>query len=262
MPYAQNGDVKVYYEVAGEGKPFVMLHANPCDHRMWMYQIAHFSRWFRVIAPDMRAYGRTDKPTTLYPFGALVDDVLAVCAQEDVTSGILAGASMGSKMAFQLLVDHPGIFQANIQVGGNAFRGTSYDGRIVGYEAAGENVREYRAGHLKELFAPGFADTVRGQYLAAMILEDSAELTGKAIGTLFHSFDDVDLAAAVPSIEIPTLIVNGAFDNSLTGGRETSGLIPDAEHAVIEGAGHLCILEKPEEFDRLTSDFLRKNGLF
>ncbi len=36
MPYADNDGVKVYYEVAGEGMPFVMLHANPCDHPLWM----------------------------------------------------------------------------------------------------------------------------------------------------------------------------------------------------------------------------------
>jgi pimeloyl-ACP methyl ester carboxylesterase len=262
MPYARNGDISVYYEVAGEGPPLVMLHANPCDHRMWMYQMAHFSTWFRVIAPDMRAYGRTDKPTQAYPFSALVNDVLAVCKQEDVTEGILAGASMGSKMAFKFLTEHPGIFKANIQVGGNAFRGSSYDDRIRGYLGAGSTLAFYREQHLKELFAPGFSETNRGKHLVSMILEDSENLSGEAIATLFQSFDNVDLASEVDQISIPTLIINGAYDNSLTGGKKTSELIPGAEHAIIEDAGHLCILEKPEEFDKRFIDFLRSHGFF
>lgn len=260
MPYSERNGVRTYYEVTGEGMPFVMLHANPCDHWMWSYQIANFSRRFRVIAPDMRAYGRTDKPVEPYSFDALVDDVVGILEQESVTGGILAGASMGSKIAFKLAADRPGFFQAQIHVGGNAFRGSSYDSRIAGYET--EDLAAYRAGHLKELFAPGFADTDLGSYLCAAILQDTCRLSGKAIGTLFHSFDDVDLAAQVPAITEPVLIVNGAHDNSLPGGKKTAALIKRARHRVIENAGHLCILEDPAAFDALVVDFLTENGLY
>lgn len=259
MPYSTRNGVRVYYEVAGEGTPFVMLHANPCDHRMWMYQISHFSRRFRVIAPDMRGYGRTDKVETPFAFDALIDDVLGICEQEHVTGGILAGASMGSKMAFKLAVARPGLFQAHIHVGGNAFGGTSYAARIEGY--TNQHLPDYRAGHLRELFAPGFCDTGRGRYLCANILEDSERLSGKAIATLFHSFDDVDLASQVSAIREPVLIVNGIHDNSLTGGRKTAALIAGVRHEIIEDAGHLCILEDPGAFDRLVEEFLSEKGL-
>ena len=260
MPYADNDGVKIYYEVAGEGIPFVMLHANPCDHRMWMHQISHFARHFRIIALDMRGYGRTDKVETLYGLDDLVQDVIAVCEQENVTNGILAGASMGSKITFKLGVDYPDMFQAQIHVGGNSFRGTSYDGRITGYET--ENLPHYRANHLKELFAPGFSETDRGRYLSSVILEDSTRLSGKAIGTLFHTFDNVNLSEQVSAIKVPVLIVNGIHDNSLKGGRNTAALIEGAQHETIPNAGHLCILEDPETFDRITKDFLRKYDLF
>src|SRR5262245_32672989 len=51
MPYSKSNGLKIYYEVSGEGFPFVMVHANPFDHNLWMYQIAHFSTYFRIIAP-------------------------------------------------------------------------------------------------------------------------------------------------------------------------------------------------------------------
>ncbi|NKB22754.1 MAG: alpha/beta fold hydrolase [Alphaproteobacteria bacterium] len=260
MPYADNEGVQVYYEVAGEGTPFVMLHANPCDHRMWMYQISHFARHYRVIALDMRGYGRTDKVETPYSFEELVQDVISVCEQESVTSGILAGASMGSKIAFKLGVDYPDLFQAQIHVGGNSFRGTSYDGRITGYE--NEDLPPYRANHLKELFAPGFSETDRGRYLSSVILEDSTGLSGKAIGTLFHTFDNVNLSEQVSAIEVPVLIVNGIHDNSLKGGQKTAALIKNAQHETIPDAGHLCILEDPQRFDQLCEGFLHRHELF
>ena len=260
MPYCTQNGVRTYYEVTGEGPPFVMLHANPCDHRMWMYQIAHFSRRFRVIATDMRGYGRTDKPEEGYGFEELVADAFAVCDQEGVTSCILAGASMGSKIAFKMAVDRPDMVQALIHVGGNAFRGASYDGRAEGYLKP--DLPVYRAGHLTELFAPGFANSPRGRYLSNIILDDSERLSGKAISALFHSFDGFDLASQVSAIEVPVQIVNGIHDNSLEGGKKTASLIDDARHAVIDDAGHLCCLEDPATFDRIAETFLRDNGLY
>ena len=128
MPYCTRNRVRLYYEVVGKGPDLLMLHANACDHRMWMYQIAHFSRRFRAIAPDMRGYGRSDKPEEKYGFSQVVEDAFAVCEAAGVTSAIIAGASMGSKTAFSMAVERPELCRALVQVGGSAFRGGSYDG--------------------------------------------------------------------------------------------------------------------------------------
>jgi len=260
MPFAVNKGVRTYYEVTGEGPDLVMLHANPCDHRMWMYQIAYFSRRFRVIATDMRGYGRTDKPESSYGYEELAEDVYAVCKQEGVTNGVLAGASMGSKTAFKIAIDRPEMFQALIHVGGNSFRGGSYDGRAAGY--LGGDIPGYRARHLAELFAPGFSDTPRGRYLSSVILDDSHRLSGLALSALFHSFDGVELAKEVLAINVPVQIVNGIHDNSLEGGKKTAALIEGARHDVIDNAGHLCCLEDPAAFDAIATRFLQDNGLW
>ncbi len=260
MPYAVNKGVKTYYEGTGEGPDFLMLHANPCDHRMWMYQIAYFSRRFRVIATDMRGYGRTDKPEETYGFQELAEDAFAVCDQESITRGIIAGASMGSKIAFMMVLERPDLFQAMIHVGGNAHGGSSYEGRAAGY--LGADLPSYRAGHLSELFAPGFSETPRGKFHSNIILDDSAALSGKAISTLFRSFDGVDLVSQVSAIQIPVQIVNGIHDNSLEGGRKTASLINGARHDVIDKAGHLCCLEDPAKFQEICVSFLTENGLY
>ena len=81
MPYADNSGVRIYYEVAGEGDPMVLIHANPFDHRLWLYQLARFSERYRTIAVDMRGYGRSDKPTSVFSLRHMADDVVAVCEQ-------------------------------------------------------------------------------------------------------------------------------------------------------------------------------------
>ncbi len=41
--------IKIYYEVSGDGSPLALIHANPFDRRLWIYQVAHFSTFFKVI---------------------------------------------------------------------------------------------------------------------------------------------------------------------------------------------------------------------
>src|SRR5437762_2131912 len=62
MPYSTANSIKIYYEISGEGFPFVMIHANPFDHNLWMHQVAHFSTYFKVIArySGLRTFRQTD----------------------------------------------------------------------------------------------------------------------------------------------------------------------------------------------------------
>ena len=43
MPFSRSNGVDIWYEVAGDGPAMVLVHANPFDHDLWMYQTAHFS---------------------------------------------------------------------------------------------------------------------------------------------------------------------------------------------------------------------------
>src|SRR4029453_16197441 len=149
MPYSTANGLKIYYEVSGEGFPFVMVHANPFDHNLWMYQIAHFSTFFKVVALDIRGYGRSDKPTSPFSLKDMADDVLGVCRDENVEQAILAGVSVGSGMALLLGLDYPEIFTALILVGGSSGPGGAIEERIRGYTKTG--VEKYHIEHLQEL---------------------------------------------------------------------------------------------------------------
>ncbi len=259
MPYTDNGGVRTYYVTAGEGPAMVLVHANPFDHRLWLYQSAHFSHWFRVIAVDLRAYGRSDKPETPYSFADVAGDVLAACRAEGVERAVLCGASIGSKVALWLGLEHPDMFPALVLVGGGAGRGRSYDGRIAGYRD--NDVVEYRKAHMAALVAPGFWHSEIGKHLFDMFLENSASLSGEAIARLFESFDDADLVARLASLGVPTLVVNGAHDASLRGAEATTVKAKGVVHEIIPGAGHVCNLEDPAAFNRIVTEFLFANGL-
>ncbi len=146
-----------------------MVHANPFDHNLWMYQIAHFSTYFKVVAIDIRGYGRSDKPETPFSLKDMADDVLGVCRDLNVKEAILGGVSVGSGMAILLGLDHPEMFKAIIFVGGSSGPGGSIDERIHGYTKVG--IEKYHIQHLRELVAPDFADTKLGKYLLNTFVE-------------------------------------------------------------------------------------------
>ena len=157
MPYSRANGLNIYYEVSGEGFPFVLVHANPFDHNLWMYQINHFSTYFKVIAVDIRGYGRSDKPTTEFTLKDMASDILGVCQDEEVKEAILGGCSVGSGIALLLGLDRPEMFKALILVGGGSGGGAHTEERIHAYTKIG--IEKYHIRHLENLVAPEFPKT-------------------------------------------------------------------------------------------------------
>jgi len=241
VPYADNKGTKIYYEVAGEGPAMILVHAMPFDHSQWLYQIARFSTWFKVIAMDVRGHGRSANVRTPFTFGDLGDDVLAVLKAERASDVILQGVSIGSRLGAG-----PGLLSAN-----------RWD-RIKNFEEKGA---DYRIVHLEAGVSKGFAESPRGKYLLRTFTERNAWFDGKAIGQVFRSFNEDDLRPRMSSVKVPTLIVNGEFDHSLPNGRETARLIAGAVQKVLPNTGHACNLEDPAGYDALVIDWLTAKGM-
>ena len=258
MPYSSRNGVKTYYEVSGEGFPLVLVHANPFDRRMFIYQVAHFSTFFKVINIDLRGYGYSDKPAIPITMTDLCEDVVAVCRQEGVTEAIFLGVSVGGVMGLQLGLDYPEIFKALVLVGCSSQPGDRYQTRIDGY--MNEGVAKYHIQHLTSLVSKDFPQTKLGKYLLGMHTEMDSRLSAPAIAQIFHALQNRDLTARLPELKIPVLIMNGEFDNSLKRSKEMSTKIAGAEHHVIPGAGHACCLEDPARFDEIVLVFFEKHG--
>ena len=257
MPYASRNDVKIYYEVSGEGFPLVLVHANPFDRRLWMYQVAHFSTFFKVINIDLRGYGYSDKPAKSSGVVELGEEVIAVCRQQDVREAIFAGISVGGVIGLQLGLDHPEIFKALVLVGCSSQPGDRYQARIDGY--MNEGISRYHIQHLTSLVSKEFPQTKLGKYLLTLQTEMDSRLSAPAIAEIFHALQNRDFTARLAELKMPVLIMNGEFDNSLARSREMSRKIAGAEHHVIPGTGHACCLEDPATFDEIVLNFLKKH---
>jgi len=259
MPISRRNGVEIHYEVAGRGFPFVMIHAIPFDHRLWMYQAMRFSTWFKCISVDIRGYGRSSKVTTPFSLRDMCDDVIGVLDDEGAREAVVMGCSIGSKMALMLGVDDPARFKAVVMVGGNSGPQHQFDRRIKGYRE--EPLAAYRRAHLEFGLSQGFARSPLGQHLVGAFMDATEGLDPEAIARVFEALSVADVQPKLPAFRTPSLIVNGEFDSALAAGTKTAGLIPHARHVILKNAGHACNLEDPEAFDAAVMAFLTENGL-
>jgi pimeloyl-ACP methyl ester carboxylesterase len=103
--------VGIEYEVTGEGRPVVLLHGFPDSGRLWRHQVpALAGAGFQVIVPDLRGYGRSDKPMGVdaYSVPLLAGDVLAVLADLGIDRAHLVGHDWGAALAWALASVAPG----------------------------------------------------------------------------------------------------------------------------------------------------------
>jgi 3-oxoadipate enol-lactonase len=258
MPYSRANGADIWFEVKGEGPALLLIHANPFDHDLWLYQSAHFSTWFKVTAIDIRGYGRSTKMTTPFSLKDMCDDVIGVMDHLTIARAIVMGCSVGSGIAIGLGLDHPERFDALILVGGNSGASDRYMKRIDGYRT---NLTDYHIRHMRELVAPAFAESRLGGHLLSLFVEREPRLRGEAIAQVFAAGNSTDRTPRLPEMKVPTLVINGEFDNSLAAGRRTASLVPGAEHRILPGTGHACCIEDPAGFDSLVIAFLKSRGL-
>lgn len=256
MAYCSVNNIRIYYEVSGEGFPLLFIHANPFDHRLWLYQIASFSTFFKVIAVDLRGYGHSDKPTSPTSLAMMASDVLGVCRQEEIKEAIVAGISVGGNVALQLGLDRPDIFKALILVGCSSGP-SDHQTRIDGYEKHGIN--HYHIEHLRALLSPEFSRAPLGKYLVGLFTDTDPMLNSESLKKIFEALEIKNLTPRLSELGMPVLTLSGEFDGTLTRTREMSQRIRGATHQIIPGAGHACCLENATVFDRLVRAFLKQH---
>src|SRR3981081_3854518 len=95
----------IEYDVTGEGRPVVLLHGFPDSGRVWRHQVPALSAaGFQGIVPDLRGYGRSDKPKDVesYALEQMVDDVTGVLDHMGIERAHVVGHDWGAGLAWAL----------------------------------------------------------------------------------------------------------------------------------------------------------------
>jgi len=98
---------RLFYHQAGAGEPLVLLHGLGASSADWEYQVPELSRHFRVIVPDFRGHGASDRAGD-YRVERFAADTWRLLDWLEVRAPVLVGHSMGGAVAMQMALDRPG----------------------------------------------------------------------------------------------------------------------------------------------------------
>jgi pimeloyl-ACP methyl ester carboxylesterase len=253
---------RLYYEIAGQGDPVILVHGGFLDRRMWDGQFEIFARDHRVVRYDVRAHGLSRADSVAFADHEDLHDLMIAL---DIPSATLVGLSMGGQISIDFALTYPEMTRALVLVGpgmsGFPFDSEALDKYIEDLTTA------FQSGDFSdviEVFTRYWCDgpecepsqvdpAVRGKVLE--MLEGSEErwrywqlnqqLDPPAIGRLTE-------------INAPTLVIAGSIDMP-----DIFGVVdliveqvPGARKVVIPGVAHMVNMEKPQEFDDLVLEFL------
>jgi len=105
--YVDVNDIKVYYEIYGEGEPLLLLHGNSGSIENFIYQIPELSKHFKVIAVDSRAQGRTSDSDQEITYALMASDMSELIDKLNLGRVNIVGWSDGGNIGLELAFAHP-----------------------------------------------------------------------------------------------------------------------------------------------------------
>ena len=226
--------VRLAYHELGEGRPVVLLHGLFSDATMNWIKFGHAERiaakGFRVIMPDLRAHGQSDKPhgREFYPKGILARDLRELVALLELTEFDLGGFSLGARTTVEGVGE--GLRPRRAVLGG----------------AGLEGLRDWKRRKTFFLEAIEMFDRVqRGDphWLSIQFMK-SQGVDRVAAAQLLDSFEDAFMSW-LEAFTMPTLVVCGDQDDDNGSAEELANVLPNAIFEEVPGT-HMSSVTKPE----------------
>lgn len=248
-----HGAIGVAEAGGGDATPIVFLHGVGSDKSVWAAQLGHFGAARRAIAFDYPGYGDSDPAAE----GTSRDDYAAAIIEGMSALGLerahVCGLSLGGVVAIAMHATAPGRCASLIIADSFAAHpdGQAIFDRSI---AASGNMRALAEARVDLLFARPASAAMRGELIETMARIDPDAYRNGAEAVWLA--DQRDRAA---DIRVPSLVLCGAEDRITPPAlsRELAQLIPGARCELIEGAGHLSNIERPDAFDTLVGAFIR-----
>lgn len=236
----------------------VLIHAFPVDAAMWDEQVAALADDAELLAPSLPGFGGTPAVGDVMTMDAAADHIAAEMDRTGIDRAVVCGLSMGGYVAFSMWRRHreriAGLVLADTRAEPDDDAGRERR-RLVAEKARGQG-SEVIAAEPPPLLSE-HADPALWERVREMIRRQPG--TSIAAASLGMS-ERADARPLLPDIDVPTAVVVGSAD-TLTPPPMSEAMaeaIPDAELAVLDGAGHLSNLEEPEGFTAVLRAALRR----
>jgi pimeloyl-ACP methyl ester carboxylesterase len=253
-------DGELEYQVRGQGRPVVFLHAGGLDMHMWDAETDLLAGTCRVVRYSARGHG--DSSTPLRDFHAH-DDLRHLLDHVGIDRATLVGVSHGARTALDLAVTHPDRVAAMLLVAPG----------VAGMEftdPAPADLRDAQARAMERMDADAWVDAFLRMWIDTPYrtpeqvdagvrrwIRDTLSTTVARHGTAPGGPIDIDPLDRFGAVRAPTLVVSGTLDSTdhrWIAGR-IAAAIPGARTVDVEAA-HMINLDAPDRFAAVLREFL------
>ena len=257
MPKAENGDVRLYYELSGkpEGETLVFSNSLGSNLHMWDNVLPWFEKSYRVLRYDIRGHGESSVPPGPYTIAQLGGDVLHLIDRLGLDRVSVCGLSLGGMVAMWLGTHAPQRVRRLVLANTGARIGTPqmWDERVATVQSSG--MASLATTGLQRWFTPGYREhhPSEMEIIRSMIAATDAHGYAACCGVL----RDTNLRHEVRAIEAPCLVITGKYDPA-TPPSDGLALHSSLRHSsyVELDASHLSAWERAQEFADVVLAFL------
>jgi pimeloyl-ACP methyl ester carboxylesterase len=275
MPYItvgkeNSGDIELYYEDHGAGKPVVLIHGYPLSGASWEKQTsALLGAGHRVITYDRRGFGKSSQPASGYNYDTFAADLHKLVTQLQLHDFALAGFSMGSGEVARYLGKYgsQGVRKVAFLSGVPPFLLKTPDNPEGVDGSVFEGILKAVTADRYAFFTGFFKDFYNTDLLLGKRV---SEQTVQASWNVAAGASAVACAASVPAwhedfrkdlakVDVPTLVIQGDADRILpigATGLRTAKLIAGARLVVVKDGPHCITWTHAEEVNRELVNFL------
>ncbi|RNI28597.1 alpha/beta fold hydrolase [Rufibacter latericius] len=255
--------MELNYKVLGEGQPLLILHGLFGTLDNWQTLGREFSKTFKVYLIDLRNHGRSPH-TPEFSYQLMTDDLLEFFEQHQLEDAFIIGHSMGGKVAMNFALQHPEKLSKLLiaDIAPKAYP-PHHDDIITGFRSIDLNTIQNRQ-EADDQLALKVDDFGTRMFLLKNLYRKDDNTFGwrlnlDAIEQNLHQVLS-NIASETPFTK-PTLFLRGGNSRYIKPEQDLAqiqSLFPNATIETIENAGHWLHAEQPQEFYRLTMEFLQK----
>lgn len=266
--YANVNGTSIFYEVAGKGTPLILIHGNFGDRRHWDYQVEPLSKQFKVIRYDVRGYGKSALPLSDVQYSDR-EDLKALLQYLEINKAHICGLSRGNAVAVDFALAYPEMCYSLISVGpwvngygAGDFKSPNADSLYSIMPQANSLLKSKGPKAITDFIWKG------NNCLARSIIKQPTLDSLLKMGYDYSYWSHLNKSkiewltpsgiSRLKEITIPTLIITSEYD--LEASKEIANLmakeISGSKMEFLKNAGHIMNMDKPEEFNKIISDFI------
>lgn len=237
-------EINLAFTEEGSGFPLLMLHGLTGNRHMFEEEIKVLRKYFRVIAPDFRGHGDSDRPES-YSLDDLIEDIVRLVEELSLPAVHIIGVSMGSYVAQGVAI------RLGDQVKRLVLVATKSTGKTSALQALFEEHKEELQGlsHNAKLLRASkymYHDLQAVGQWSKEAAKQSEPMTPTQIEAANAALMGFDFTPDLKKISARTLVISGDHDqlNPPEKARITAELIPHATFAEFNQSGHAPNVEQ------------------